>query len=226
MALILALKIIQKSDKKEFLIFTDSLSALKALSGRNLNHPRLLEIYRLYTALTSDGKEIVLTWVPGHVGIWGNETADKLARNATLKTPKKISVPFTDFKPKVSSYVKDLEQKEWECQTENKLFETCPQLCDPLPNFCQSRKEESVLCRLHTGHSYLTHSFLLKGRPPPWCEACDCQKTMKHLLAFCKTFSDIRRKHFTVTNFKTLFRDVPPDVILTFVKETGFYNYI
>ena len=36
-----------------------------------------------------------------------------------------------------------------------------------------NRKEETVMARLHIGHSFITHSFLLKGEEPPMCIGCD-----------------------------------------------------
>ena len=68
-ALSLALKTINTSAHKEFLIFLDSLSALQAIAGRNLNHPLLQKFFHRYTLLYKKGIQIVLAWVPGHVGI-------------------------------------------------------------------------------------------------------------------------------------------------------------
>lgn len=45
-ALLLALKMIYQSRTKNFLIFSDSLSALEAIAGRNLNHPELLNFLK------------------------------------------------------------------------------------------------------------------------------------------------------------------------------------
>ena len=33
--------------------------------------------------------------------------------------------------------------------------------------------------------SYLTHSYLLKGDPPPECVTCDCRLTISHILVDC-----------------------------------------
>ena len=225
-ALVLALKMVYKSKSKKFLICSDSLSALQAISGRKLNHPQLLEFFTAFTSMKSDGYDIVLAWVPGHVGIPGNEKVDKLAKKAIQKKNSKQNLPHTDLKPKVSSYIKHLRQQEWDSQTENKLYNIRPKLNEPLPSTGSNRKEESVLCRLHVGHCYFTHSFLLKGEAPPICEHCKIIKSVRHVLVGCPLLGAVRRKHFTCDNFKTLFRDVPPDALFKFIKEIGLWSSI
>ena len=46
-------------------------------------------------------------------------------------------------------------------------------------SFYKTRKEDTVLNRVHTGHSYLTHFFLLKKGDPPVCAACSAMTTVK-----------------------------------------------
>lgn len=44
-ALVLVLKVVSVSPHKNFLIFSDSLSAVEAIAGRHLNHPELLKFF-------------------------------------------------------------------------------------------------------------------------------------------------------------------------------------
>ena len=44
-ALVLALRLISGSDPSNFIVFSDSLSALEAVAGRNLHHPQLIEFF-------------------------------------------------------------------------------------------------------------------------------------------------------------------------------------
>ena len=225
-ALVLALKMISKSQHKNFLIFSDSLSALEAIAGRNLNHPQLLKFFELFTDLKADDYNIVLVWVPGHVGIRGNETADSMAKNATKEKMSRSYVPYTDVYPKVDRYVRNLWQEEWNKQADNKLFQVRPDLTQFLPSLSGNRKEETVLCRLHTGHTFITHSYLLKGEEPPWCVPCHQPLTVKHLLIDCWDLHDVRHKHYTADSLRTLFRDVPPWTIMEFLREVNVFNKI
>ena len=104
-------------------------------------------------------------WVPGHVDIRGNEAADTLT----------------------AQYVYQIWQKEWDETglVSNKFHEILPKLPDKLLSFCNKRKENTVLNRLHIGHSYLTHSFILRKEEAPVCVACDVVLTVKHILIEC-----------------------------------------
>jgi len=158
------------------------------------------------------------------MGIRGNEAVDRLAKDAVCLDKSSQAVPFTDLKPKTNSYIKDLFQKDWDLQTENKLHDIYPVL-DSLPRYSFScRKEESVFTRLRTGHSHLTHSFLLKGEEPPWCVGCDVRMSIKHLLLTCWDLHDTRQKFYTADSLKTLFRDVPPETIFDFLKEINIFH--
>ena len=108
----------------------------------------------------------------------------------------------------------------------NKLFKLQPDRANPLPRVCKNRKEESVLTRLHIGHSFYTHGYLLKREEEPVCIGCDEPMTIEHILVKCWDFYEIRRKHYSVENFKILFRDVPPDKIFNFLKEIGLFYKI
>ena len=57
-------------------------------------------------------------------------------------------------------------QKEWDESglTSNKFHEILPKHPDKLLSFCNAWKENTVLNRLHVGHSYLTHSFFFEKR--------------------------------------------------------------
>ena len=57
-----------------------------------------------------------------------------------------------------------------------------------------NRKEESLIARLHFGHSFVTHSFLLKGEEPPVCIRCDELLTAEHILLTCSDLIEIRER--------------------------------
>ena len=81
-SILLALKQAYQSQERQFIIFSDSLSALQALGKLKTDHPLLIQIQELLHKINADQKEIVFMWVPGHVGIRGNEAADRAAKKS------------------------------------------------------------------------------------------------------------------------------------------------
>ena len=93
-------------------------------------------------------------------------------------------MPFSDLKPLTAKYVYQVWQKEWNETglVSNKFHEILPKLPDKLLSFCDTRKEITVLNRLHICHSYLTHSFILRREEAPVCVACGAVITVKDIL--------------------------------------------
>ncbi|KAH7947524.1 hypothetical protein HPB52_012646 [Rhipicephalus sanguineus] len=63
-------------------ILSDSRSALAAISREDLGGHLAQRVARQLHALRNDGCDITLHWVPSHVGIPGNEAADRAAKAA------------------------------------------------------------------------------------------------------------------------------------------------
>ena len=63
-------------------------------------------------------------------------------------------------------------------RTHPNLHKILPNLTDRLPSRLTIR-EETALSRLHIGHLYATHVFLLKGEGAPFCVS------LEHILLFC-----------------------------------------
>ena len=76
------------------MIFSDSLSALQALEKLKSDHPLLIQIQDMLHKIEIDQKEVVFMWVPGHVGIHGNEAADTTAKESLEKEPIDFLMPF------------------------------------------------------------------------------------------------------------------------------------
>ena len=87
-----------------------------------------------------------------------------------------------------------------------------------------NRKEETVIAQLHIGHSFIIHSFLLKGEEPPMCFCCDESLTIKHILLICSDLIEVRQSHFAAQSLHELFQEISPEKIFTFWKRSIFWN--
>ena len=131
---------------------------------------------------------------------------------------------YSDFKVLTNMYVKKLWQTEWERYPGNKLYKIQPKVDDPIPSHGRCRREETVLCRQHIGHTFLTHFYLLKGEEPPVCIPCDRLCSVEHLLTGCVDLIDWRRQFFKTESLSVLFRDCSPNSIIQFLKCTNLFN--
>ena len=69
---------------------------------------------------------------------------------------------------------------------------------------------------LRTGHTYLTHSYLLKDVDPSLCIPCNSLLTtcIEHILISYIDFDIIRQNFYTACNLKYLFRNIHPKRII------------
>ena len=90
-----------------------------------------------------------------------------------------------------SSILRPMWQSEWDEFPENKLHKVFPVLNECIVCPRTNRKEEAGMARLHIDHSFITHSFLLKGEESPVCIGCDNRLTIEHILLTCSDFIEI-----------------------------------
>ena len=182
-ALLLALELIEGSIKKQFIIFSDSLSAMQALKNPHPDHPLVEEIFPGLLNITIHLElSIFSCWVPGHIGIPGNEQVDDLAKLAVNLDTSEEPMFFKDLKPSINEHLTNLWQNRWSRSSPNKLLETIPDLKNWRVPLLQQRKDEVIMCRSRLGHARLTHSYLFKNEDPPECIYCVCRLTVKHNL--------------------------------------------
>ena len=121
-AILLALSLIAQSPLFYFIVFSDSLSSLMALTGHIPDNPYVLMILEKCSYLVQKGKKISFAWIPSHVGIPGNEAADKAAKEALNLPVADLKIPYTDFKYHINRYVKEIWQDEWQVSVPSKLY--------------------------------------------------------------------------------------------------------
>ncbi len=81
-------------------MFSYSLSCMHALSNGDTSNPLLTQVLEELTSLVPLGFHIVFCWIPGHIGIKGNEKVDRAAKAAALNLEvEDLSLPYSDFRP-------------------------------------------------------------------------------------------------------------------------------
>ena len=104
-AIDLAVDFISTCDaNNKFIIFSDSLSVLKAINHTSSKNPQIQKLLEKCHELLAY-KEIVLCWIPSHIGIQGNETVDKQAKTSLSLEPTFFKIPLSNFKPSINKYI-------------------------------------------------------------------------------------------------------------------------
>ena len=162
--------------------------------------------------------DIVFCWLPSHIGLSGNEEADKAAKDALSLEFLPFKVPFSDFKPLINTFIQNVWQQSWSdpANQNNKLLTMKPGLGEWLMGLRTNRREEIVLAHLRIGHSYITHSYLLKGDEEPQCIPCNAPLTIKRVLFNCVDLAPIRRRFFYLDSLTTLFDTVKFESLFDF----------
>ena len=103
-----------------------------------------------------------------------------------------------------------------------KLHSVKPDLGDWQSSYRRCKKDEVALCRARIGHTYFTHSYILKKDPPPLCEHCQCILTVRHILVECNHFARESKDIFGRRDVVESFR-FHPTLIVLFLKQLEFY---
>ncbi|GBN65923.1 hypothetical protein AVEN_168017-1, partial [Araneus ventricosus] len=192
-AIFCALQEILPSNQRNFILYTDSMSALETLSHYdNRIHPVALEILSVLQFLRNKGFNIIFCWVPSHVGISGNETADVIARFASDFLPR--ALPYCDIKKFLVSHLLSVWQQKWNLLTRNKLYPVKP-LIGLWPALLM-RELDVKLTRLRIGHTRFTQRHLFLGQRAPRCPTCHTDFTVNHILVECPSFKCHREYNF------------------------------
>ena len=105
------------------------------------------------------------------------------------KEPTDELVPFSNLKvkPLTAKYVHQVWHKKMGSSyySIQQASWHLAKALEKLLLFCNTRKEDTALNRLHIGHFYFTHSFLLKKEEPPVRVACNTTITVKDIDRVC-----------------------------------------
>ena len=228
-AILYASKLIRKRKESQYVIYTDSQSAVEAINAFYSKNYIINKIKSNFHHLRCTGKHITLCWIPSHVGIRGNEAADALAKQAVEKPRCRITIPPTDYKQPLKASYKQKWQTIWDNTTNNKLREIKDKIGKPSSH--SDRKTQVIFSRLQIGHTRLTHGHLMSTpkEPAPICDRCNVPITIKHIFNECHKYT--RERNLYLGKYKSIealksSENFPKSNILTFLKETKLLDEI
>ncbi|XP_044742352.1 uncharacterized protein LOC123304855 [Chrysoperla carnea] len=230
-----ALKYVQLNKEKlhKILIASDSLSTLKAIQNENTQNSLIQTIQqKLYTLTETYHLTITLLWIPSHINIPGNELADKAAKDAHCNgTPLQTTISQNAINA-IKLLLKEKRDQQWSRITQNKLRNIKENTTEWQTSYQNKRQHEIALTRLRTGHTKITHSYILNKTPQPICELCQEPITVNHILIRCRKLERIRTK----TNFPDTIAIALGDdqdtinmvswSLFSFLQQTGLLNQI
>lgn len=200
-----ALKIIYNdvsNKNKDIIILSDAKSVLEAIDNNQLNvyHNKYVVEIKEMKISRELGKRVIYVWIPAHVGIQGNEMADKLAKEATgEKEDPSITVPIGDFRKifKLATWNMTQDILVREAQFKGKFY---------YENYYDGRKKKpwfsginveryyiTIINRLRANHYNLGDSLERKGYiDSARCECGNEKESLEHVLWQCNIYDEER----------------------------------
>ncbi|XP_062539004.1 uncharacterized protein LOC134207299 [Armigeres subalbatus] len=210
-ALKAAVELANSKNYRKVVILTDSSSACQILRNRKKWEVNFLawEIVKKMQYLTNH--IICVQWIPSHVGIEGNDLADRAAVEATRKQQDNFSALVLDdvqglakseiFADWNNMYQQQSAEKgrfhyQFQRETSNRIW------CKGL---YLNPAEIRILSRIRSGHT-LTKERLYRGgwEPSDECEHCQETENLHHLLYICPRFNTQRSKFLILELCKPL----------------------
>ena len=199
-AILRALIVIETSIHLSWTIFTDSQSSIQAIDQQNPRHPLVRSIQTILIQLQDQHKKICFCKVPSHVGVLGNEIADRTA-NESKEIPGLYTtrIPHRDYHLAIRRDIMRRWQSQWDhvdddpSGNRNKLRIVKPNVksWSKIPG--ENRKHETKITRLRIGHTRLTNGYHMSRGRPPECPQCGTAPlTTDHFLVECQTTKHIR----------------------------------
>ena len=181
--------IIENDCNRVVCICSDSLSSIQALENADSrSRPNLVkEIFRTKNKIKSC--KIVLLWVPSHIGINGNERADKLAKQAlSLTNTKTLPFEISDARERIDDYVLKLWQDNWTNSEGNIMTKKLnPQVKLGIKYSNNNRSQEVKISRLRLGRCRLNRYLRDIGKHTSGeCEVCGTPETIEHFVMYCR----------------------------------------
>ena len=185
--------------KKKFVIFSDSLSGLQAITNPNPQTYKAM-IFQIQNLLleVKDGHEVRLQFIPGHKGIAGNEEADAAAKRGHSKINMESYMGREEKVRMMKGIIMQRWENQWQSLTESLQKGLHLKLIKNKIKFWpwtshKNRLTETLFARLRIGHVNVAKFTFMIGKSPT--DKCQCGQveTVHHLLLECQLYN--RKRH-------------------------------
>lgn len=200
-AILRAVESIRNSPYVNAVICSDSQSAISALTDPTSRDPLVWSVQEAIHQ--SPGLHVKLIWIRGHVGIDGNELADRAAKFSAKSnldvTYETNWISFDIVKNMVKKEIQSCWNKTWRESDKGRFtWNLFPKISlSPVHFYIScSRNKIFYITRLLTGH-YCQAEYLFRvGRiDSPMCQnGCQEIETLDHFLFLCPSRQDLREK--------------------------------
>jgi ribonuclease HI len=193
-------------------VFTDSLSLVQKLQGNSKHDPHddlFWKIKNLLYELSLSNCAVDIVWIPSHMGISGNESVDRLAKDACVTglAPQGFIPPVTEFIINCENIIRQKWFEEWQASCKGKRYKNIQCDIPRIPWFQGkklSKQDISQLCRMRIGHCLVAaHLYRIKVVESPSCTCGAEEETIDHVFFECSLMErqvferEIRRKCVT-----------------------------
>lgn len=210
-----ALQHIETQGMGSSVIFSDSRTSLQIIQGSTKQYRNTVNNIRAAFNRVNIGRVVHLHWVKAHVGIRGNEEADKVA-NLGHNINKSVIYPLhkEEYDQRLKKRARDQFNQYWKqsCQLQQKglfLYKIRDSATEQTAVDTGCRPLDVAIFRLRLGHTGLNSQlYKFKLSPSPLCVYCNVEETITHYLIECKKYEDERRKY--LVDVAQVLRKVPP----------------
>ena len=190
--------------------FSDSLSALLSIESEIESSPIHQEIKYCFLQLAHQGVQITISWIPSHVGIKGNETVDKYAKEALSHD----QVDYPNMLKDVSDLNRFLKQQMlnewqslWDANKKGRFYYQLQSKVTYEVKFSDTnRSKQTALTRLRFGKCLLGDILhLFKKKESNLCDTCNVKEDVHHFLFDCTKYRDFQvERNDVLLNFNTI----------------------